>query len=165
MKLWRLCIPGLALCGTVVWAQTPTSPVQAEQNVAGQAVAQPVGRVKTVTGVATISTQSQVVAAAVGTPVFQGSVIQTDKNASLGLTFKDSTVLSLGTDTRLKVDEYLYDPNQNQYRFGTQLGKGTLNYLSGAIAKARPEAVTVKTPSAVIGVRGTHFVVQAEEEK
>ena len=155
MKFWKACLLlGLAGCGAGALAQAPA---------AAQEPAQPVGRVKTVSGAATVSTQSQVVVAAVGTPVFQGSVIQTEKNASLGLTFKDSTVLSLGPDTRVQVDDYLYDPNQGQYKFGAQLGKGTLNYLSGAIAKARPQAVSVKTPSAVIGVRGTHLVVQAEE--
>lgn len=124
---------------------------------------EPVGRVKTLSGKATVRTQSQVVGAVLGTPVFPGSEIQTEKNASLGLTFKDGTVLSLGAETRVVVDEYLYDPNQAQYKFAAHLGKGALNYLSGAIAKTRPDAVTVKTPTAVIGVRGTHFVVKTEE--
>jgi hypothetical protein len=39
-----------------------------------------------------------------------------------------------------------------------------LHYISGVIAKLKPEAVTVKTPSAIIGVRGTHFLVKAEAE-
>lgn len=129
------------------------------------AAAEPVARVKTLQGKATIRTQADTVEAAVGTPVFLGSEIRTGKDATLGLTFKDSTVLSLGADTRLTVDEYLYDPNQGQYTFAAKLGKGALNYISGAIAKARPEGVSVKTPSAVIGVRGTHFVVRTEEEQ
>ncbi|MDT8989457.1 FecR family protein [Curvibacter sp. APW13] len=140
-----------------------TASAQTAPPVAGSA--EPVGRVKTLRGQATIRTQTQTVEAAVGTPVYLGSEIRTGKDASLGLTFKDSTVLSLGADTRLTVDEYVYDPNQGQYKFGANLGKGALNYISGAIAKARPEAVSVKTPGAVIGVRGTHFVVKAEEEQ
>lgn len=136
---------------------------------AGLAIAQtvapvePVGRIKTLRGQATITTLSQTGPVAVGTPVFQGSLIQTGPQSSLGLTFQDGTVLALGADTRLTVDAYLYDPNQGQYAFGAQLGKGTLNYISGAIAKHRPQAVSVKTPTAVIGVRGTQFVVKAED--
>lgn len=149
MMVW--CV-WMAVASGMVVAQT-AAPVPAE----------PVGRVKTLQGSASIATQSQTVQAAVGTPVFQGSVIQTGKNSSLGLTFKDSTVLSLGADTRLTVDEYVYDPNQGQYKFDAKLGKGALNYISGAIAKSRPDAVSVKTPGAVIGVRGTNFVVKAEE--
>lgn len=156
MKRWKVWMGALLVCAGPVMAQTAATET---------GTVEPVGRVKTLSGKATVTTQSQAVAAAVGTPVFQGSVIQTEKNASLGLTFKDSTVLSLGPDTRLTVDEYVYDPNQGQYKFGANLGKGALNYISGAIAKSRPDAVSVKTPGAVIGVRGTHFVVKAEDEK
>lgn len=156
MKLWKAWIGFVALCCGVAMAQSPTTAADG---------AEPVGRIKILSGKATVSTLSQTVSAAVGTPVFLGSVIQTEKGASLGLTFKDSTVLSLGPDTRLTVDEYVYDPNQGQYKFGANLGKGALNYISGAIAKTRPDAVSVKTPGAVIGVRGTNFVVKAEEEK
>lgn len=154
MQRWNSMGWGLLLASGMVLAQT-SDPAPSE----------PVGRIKTLQGSASIRTQSQTVEAAVGTPVFQGSVIQTGKNASLGVTFKDSTVLSLGADTRLTVDEFVYDPNQGQYKFGANLGKGALNYISGAIAKSRPDAVSVKTPGAVIGVRGTNFVVKTEEEQ
>lgn len=140
----------LAWCASLATAQTVVP-------------AEPVGRIKTLSGQATVATLSQTAPAVVGMPVFEGSVIQTGKASSLGLTFQDGTVLALGADTRLALESYLYNPNQGQYAFGAQLGKGTLNYISGAIAKLRPQAVTVKTPTAVIGVRGTQFVVKAEE--
>lgn len=143
------------VCALACWAGLATA-----QTVVP---AEPVGRIKTLSGQATLTTLSQTGPAAVGMPVFEGSVIQTGKASSLGLTFQDGTVLALGADTRLAVEAYLYNPNQGQYAFGAQLGKGTLNYISGAIAKHRPQAVTVKTPAAVIGVRGTQFVVKAEE--
>ena len=158
MNVLKVSMAALVVCGGMAMAQSPAPTVVAPE---------PVGRVKTLTGTATISSPtsnpSQTVAAEVGTPLFLGSTIKTEKNASLGLTFKDGTVLSLGSDTRLTVDAFLFDPNQNQYQFGIHLGKGVLHYLSGAIAKARPDGVSVKTPTAVIGVRGTHFVVKAEE--
>ena len=92
-----------------------------------------------------------------------GSLLKTAPKATLGVTFKDNTVMSFGPDTELTVDEYLYAPAQNQFRLGTKLGKGTLNYVSGVIAMLKPEAVTVQTPSGIIGVRGTQFVVKVEE--
>lgn len=148
--VWLLAL----VCSGGVVAQTPPAAALGEE---------PVGRVKTLRGKVTIRTQSQTVEAAVGTPVYLGSEIQTTKDASVGLTFKDSTVLSLGADTKLTVDAYVYDPNQGQYKFGANLGKGALNYISGAIAKARPEGVSVKTQGAVIGVRGTNLVIKAED--
>lgn len=125
--------------------------------------AEPIGYVKTVTGNATITTGSAKVKAAVGTGVFQGSQIQTAAGSSLGVTFKDNTIMSFGADTNLTVDEYVYNPNQGQVKFGSKLTKGTLNYVSGAIAKISPEAVAVKTPTGTIGVRGTQFVVKVDD--
>jgi len=49
-------------------------------------------------------------------------------------------------------------------KLGATMAKGTLAYLSGAIAKIKPDAVSVKTPTGTIGVRGTHFVLKVEEE-
>jgi hypothetical protein len=81
----------------------------------------------------------------------------------LGVTFKDSTVMSFGPSTELTVDEYLYAPAQSSLRLDVNLLKGTLNYVSGVIAKLRPDAVSVKTPAGIIGVRGTQFVARVEE--
>ena len=123
---------------------------------------EPVGFVKTVKGDAWITTAGQRVPAQLGTPVLQGSQLKTGPAGTLGVTFKDSTVMSFGPDTELTVDEYLYAPAQGQLKLGTRLAKGTLNYVSGVIAKLKPDAVTVKTPAGIIGVRGTQFVATVQ---
>ncbi|MFZ2307842.1 MAG: FecR domain-containing protein [Rhodoferax sp.] len=123
----------------------------------------PVGYVKTVSGQAWVTTAGRRVAAAPGTPVHVGSQLKTLAQASLGVTFKDNTLMSFGPDTELTVDEYLYAPAQGELKLGTSLAKGSLNYVSGVIAKLRPEAVSVKTPTGIIGVRGTQFVARVEE--
>ena len=123
---------------------------------------EPVGYVKTVTGEAWVTTAGQRTIAQPGTAVLLGSQLKTLPAATLGVTFKDNTLMAFGPDTEMTVDEYLYAPAQGQLRLGTQLVKGSLNYVSGVIAKLRPEAVTVKTPTGIIGVRGTQFVVKVE---
>lgn len=128
-----------------------------------QAQAETVGTVKTVTGEAWVITARQSVKAQVGTDVHLGSQLKTAKAASLGVTFKDNTLMSFGPDTEMTVDEYLYAPAQGQFKLGTRLDKGSLNYVSGLIAKLKPDAVTVKTPTGTIGVRGTQFLVNVEE--
>lgn len=130
-----------------------------------QAQQEPVGYVKTVAGDAWITTSGQRVKAQLGTAVMIGSQIKTQPGASLGVTFKDDTVMSFGPDTEMTVDEFIYAPAQGQLKLATQMGKGTLNYVSGVIAKLKPEAVTIKTPSGIIGVRGTQFLLQVEETK
>ncbi len=123
-----------------------------------------IGYVKTVKGDAMVITGGQQVKAEVGTPVITGSKLKTGSNGSMGVTFKDNTVMSFGPNTELTVDEYLYAPNQGKLKLGASMAKGTLAYLSGAIAKIKPDAVSVKTPTGTIGVRGTHFVVKVEDE-
>lgn len=126
------------------------------------AQSEPIGFVKTVTGDAWVSTAGQRVKAQPGSAILLGSELKTAARSTMGVTFKDNTVMSFGPDTELTVDEYLYAPAQGQLKLGTRLGKGSLNYVSGVIAKLKPDAVTIKTPSGIIGVRGTQFVARVE---
>jgi hypothetical protein len=136
---------------------TPPVPESAE---AAQGL--PVGFVKTVTGQAFIVTNGRPKPANIGSPVMVGSIIKTATNSTLGVAFKDSTLMSFGPETELRVEEYLYAPTEGKLRFGSNLVRGTLNYVSGVIAKLKPEGVTVNTPTGMIGVRGTHFAVKVE---
>ena len=144
LRLLALCF--LLLSGMATWADEP-----------------PIGYVKTVAGEASVTTGTSRVAAQLGTPLFMGSHLKTGHKSSLGVTFKDDTVMSFGPDTELTVDDYLYAPTQGKLKLAATLGKGSLNYVSGVIAKLQPDAVTVKTPTGTIGVRGTQFVVKVED--
>ncbi|WP_265949835.1 FecR family protein [Dechloromonas sp. A34] len=133
--------------------------------LAGHAIANepPIGHVKSVTGDASITTGEKKIKAEVGSPIHRGSVLQTGKKSGMGVTFKDETVMSFGADTVFTVDEYLYSPVQGNLKFSSKLAKGSLNYVSGVIEKLKPDAVTVSTPSGIIGVRGTQFLLKVEE--
>ena len=128
-----------------------------------QGVGEPVGYVKTVTGQAWVITNGESTKAQPGTAVMVGSQLKTGGAASLGLTFKDDTVMSIGPGTELIVDEYQYEPAQGALKLSTRLLKGSLNHLSGVIAKLQPDAVTIKTPTGIIGVRGTQFVAKVQD--
>lgn len=122
-----------------------------------------IGYVKTVSGEATVTTGGKQAKAEAGTPVLVGSVLRTGAKGSLGVTFRDETVMSFGPDTELIVDEYLYAPSQGKLKMGSKLSRGSMNYVSGVIARLQPDAVSVTTPTGTIGVRGTNFVVRVEE--
>lgn len=123
----------------------------------------PIGNVKDVSGEASVTTAGSKVVAVPGTPIYQGSVLQTGPRSSMGVTFKDETLMSFGEKTQLTVDEYLYAPSQGKLKLSSRLAKGSLNYVSGVIAKLQPNAVAITTPSGVIGVRGTQFLVKVDE--
>lgn len=123
----------------------------------------PIGYVKTIAGEGSVTTSGTAVKAEIGTPIHQGSILKTGAKSSMGVTLKDETVLSFGADTVFSVDEYLYAPSQGKLKLSSNLTKGSLNYVSGVIAKLQPNAVTVKTPTGMIGVRGTQFLLKVEE--
>lgn len=123
-----------------------------------------IGYVKTVSGEAWVSSAGQRARALPGTPIVLGSQLKTAATGAMGVTFKDNTVMSFGPDTELTVDDYLYAPAQGQLKLGSRLSQGSLNYVSGVIAKLKPDAVTVKTPAGIIGVRGTQFLLKVEAE-
>jgi hypothetical protein len=97
-----------------------------------------------------------------GTPIRRGNSLRTGPAGSMGVTFKDNTIISIGPDTEVSVDDYLYEPSKGDLKLGASIGKGTMQYVSGVIAKLKPEAVAIKTPTGTIGVRGTKFVVKVE---
>lgn len=132
------------------------------QNVSAQDNA--IGFVKTVAGDAIVITAEKSVKAQPGTPLYLGSVLKTGEEGSLGVTFKDNTIMSFGPDTEVSVDEYLYAPAKGNLKLVANMAKGTLHYISGVIAKLKPEAVSIKTPTGIIGVRGTRFLARAEEK-
>jgi hypothetical protein len=123
-----------------------------------------IGYVKTVGGDASVVVAGKTVKAEPGTPVLRGDTLKTGKPGSIGVTLKDNTILSVGPDTELVVDEYLYAPAEGQLKLAASMRRGSLNYVSGMIAKLKPEAVGVRTPSGNIGVRGTHFVLTVAGE-
>jgi hypothetical protein len=147
--IWR-ALSGLVLAAAPFWALAQSAP-------------EPVGYVKTVTGEAFVITAGQSVKAQPGTAVLLGSLLKTAPASTLGVTFKDNTLMSFGPDTEMTVDEYLYAPAEGDLKLSTRLTRGSLNYVSGVIAKLKPTAVTVKTPTGIIGVRGTQFVAKVED--
>ncbi|EIC30433.1 MULTISPECIES: FecR family protein [Methylomicrobium] len=122
-----------------------------------------IGYVKIAHGKAFVSTRQIAVDAQPGTPIYQGSTLTTGSDGSLGITLKDNTVMSFGPDTEVSIDDYLYKPAQDRLKLAARIAKGTLHYLSGIIAKLKPEAVSINTPTGIIGVRGTRFAVKVED--
>jgi hypothetical protein len=126
---------------------------------AGAASAADIGLVKTMSGAAHIERAGQQLPAQVGVPVQQGDKLVTGADGALGVTFSDNSLLSLGPNSVLAIDRYTFDSTTNVGQFDSSLTKGTLAAVSGKIVKQAPEAMRVHTPSSIMGVRGTEFVV------
>lgn len=101
--------------------------------------------------------------ATVGDIVHRRDVIETGAGGGVGITFDDNSILSTGPNSSISLDEYMFNPSTMQGSFLTRLGKGTLSVISGDIARGSPDAMKVRTPSAILGVRGTRFLVRVDE--
>lgn len=127
------------------------------------ALAADIGRIKVAKGEVTVEREGKVLPATVGMRVQPSDVVRTGNDGSFGITMDDDSLLSAGPNSVISLDRYAFDPTTNQGRFDTSINKGTLAVISGRIAKGSPEAMTVKTPAVVLGVRGTSFVVGVDE--
>ena len=121
-----------------------------------------VGQVKTVKGEAFIERGGQRVPIAVGTAIEASDVIRTGKDGSVGISFVDNSRMALGPRSTLAIDRFEFDSTPHDGRFEAQLRKGTLSAVSGKIAHRSPQAMTVRTRSTILAVRGTEFVVRAK---
>jgi hypothetical protein len=121
-----------------------------------------IGQVKIAKGQVTIERQGTTMPATVGARLQVADTVRTGADGSVGITMDDDSLLSAGPNSALSLDRYAFDSTTNQGRLDTSLNKGTLSVISGRIAKQSPDAMTVRTPTAILGVRGTEFVVSAE---
>ncbi len=131
--------------------------------VAGPAWANDVGQVKTAKGTVHVERDGKLIAAKIGMPIRQSDALITGADGAVGVTFSDNSLLSTGPNSVLVVDRYNFDSTTHAGNFDASLKKGTLAVISGKMVKQSPDAMKVRTPAAIMGVRGTEFVVQVEE--
>jgi len=120
------------------------------------------GFLKTVKGTASIIRQGEAIPAVVGAKIFKDDTLRTGADGSLGVTFLDDTVMSLGPGSEVALKDFEFSPAEGRLSIFVRMLKGTAVYLSGIIAKLAPQAVRFETPKANIGVRGTRFAVKVE---
>ena len=123
----------------------------------------PVGSVNRLKGTASIIRQNQVIPAQVGEKIYRMDLLKTGRDGSLGVIFKDDTLLSIGPRSEIIISEFIFSPTEGKLSMVTKLLKGTAIYLTGIIAKLSPGSVRFETPVANIGIRGTKFAVKIED--
>jgi hypothetical protein len=133
------------------------SPVHAQTTPAA-------GRIKTVTGSAFFIRQKDIVPAKAGQPVFESDGLKTGADGYLGVVLKDDTLLSLGPNSEIHLDRFVYAPGEGRLALALRIARGVIAYVSGRIAKLSPDAVRLETPSAIVGVRGTRLAIRVEPQ-
>lgn len=99
------------------------------------------------------------------TPNFQleeKDTVRSSAGAVAQLVFKDKTVITVGSNTTFKIEEYLFGEKDVKVRFG--VGEGTFKSVTGKIAKIAPEKFKIETRTATIGIRGTVLIGYVDKQ-
>jgi len=130
---------------------------------AAAALANDVGQVKVTKGVVHVEREGARIPAVVGMPVRQADKLVTGADGTVGVTFADNSLLSVGPNSTLAVDKFSFNPSTHEGQFDASLQRGTLAVVSGKMVKQSPDAMRIRTPASILGVRGTEFVVKVAD--
>lgn len=154
-----------ALCGLVLvcasastLAQTVPSPVKAQPEARA-------GVLKSVRGdVRLLAPDGSTRTAKSGDIVAPIDRIETAADSGASVVLRDGTKLVVGPSSRLDLKEFHFDSTTQDGGMLVSLLQGSARMVTGLIGKTHPDAVRVETPTAVIGIRGTDFIVQADPQ-
>jgi hypothetical protein len=122
-----------------------------------------IGQIKNVTGEVRLIRNNLSQPAKAGDLLEQADILTTGPASSVGITFIDNSRFAAGPNSRLELKQFHFNPTTHEGTFLTEIHRGTLAVTSGQIAKRSPEAMKVRTPTTILGVRGTKFAVQVNE--
>jgi len=122
-----------------------------------------IGLIKTATGTVSLVRNNVQMPAKAGDVLEQADVLTTGPDGSVGITFIDNSRFSAGPNSHITLQQFRFNPTTQEGAFHTEVQRGTLAIISGQIAKHSPEAMKVKTPTTILGVRGTKFAVKVTE--
>jgi len=167
---FRKAFTVLALGGMVLWGgSSPAGSdaagrfrvAQAPAPAAAQPAptsATPIGAVATLQGGASVTRSSATNALKVKDAIFKGDVLQTAVNGTLGITFDDATTFSLRPNSRIAVDDFVYQERGTNNIAAFDVARGTIAFVASAVAKTGD--MKIVTPTATIGIRGTTGVIE-----
>ena len=142
----------------MLWSLAARAQNPADQPAAAQSGGD-VGQVATLKGTASVTrgNPSTTVGLRIKDPIFKHDVVATDANSTLGITFDDQTTFSLSANTRIVVDEFIYQDGGtgNAAVFGVAVG--TAAFVASLVAKTGD--MRINTPGTTLGIRGTTGVV------
>jgi hypothetical protein len=143
----------LRVVGVLAFVMAAVTPVSAQQPV-------PAGHIKTVSGTAFVVRDHGTTPAKAGDAIFASDTLRTSGDGAVGITLRDDTRLSLGPNSEVRVDRYVYAPGEGGLGMVLKFVRGVAVYVSGRMAKLAPDSIRLEAPSAIVGVRGTTVAIR-----
>jgi hypothetical protein len=123
------------------------------------------GSVKTAEAPAWIVRGSEQIPAEPGGRLMAGDTLRTGPDGALGVVLRDNTLFSMGPESELVLNEFVFEPRESRFALVANMVKGTFSFLSGLIGKLSPESAKILTPVGTVGIRGTRFYAKVEEAR
>jgi hypothetical protein len=160
----------LAWAASGAWAQTiPVPPLPAAPALVPAAATQTaiprIGTFKQVQGDAWVGIDAARRAAQPGAGVGLADRLSTGAQGAATLILKDGTVLTMGPDTVMDLRQFQFDGTTQQGNFLLDLLRGSVRVVTGLLARVNPELFKVQTPTSVVGVRGTDFILETQDAR
>ena len=114
-------------------------------------------------GIGNISNQSKE-SLITGSKIYFGDSIFTEAASTAQILLMDQTTLTIGENSELVIDEFVYDPQTKIGKIVSSVKIGTVKIITGEISKTNPDDLEIKTPTGSIGARGTEFAVVTESD-
>lgn len=145
--------------GAAAWPLVARAQNQASAN---PDVHEQVGQVGTLQGIVTVTrTNAAPSPLKVSDGIYKKDVLQTGANSSLGVTFDDETTLNLTANAHIVVNEFVYEEGGSGNKAVFNIAKGTVAFVASLVAKTGN--MTIATPTANLGIRGTTGIVDVPD--
>jgi hypothetical protein len=118
------------------------------------------GTFKNIEGDVKVIRGTQSLPALPGGAVQEADRVVTGRNSAAAVTLRDGTVVSVGPNSSLNLTHFAFDNTTQNGTLLLSLLQGTMRMVTGLMGKTNPELIKVTTPTSVVGVRGTDFIVE-----
>lgn len=117
-----------------------------------------IGKITLLEGEAFVKRGEETLRLNISDQISNNDFIETKTNSKVKITFIDNTIITIGKESSLKIEDYFFDSNnKNSAKTELSVSKGAFHAITGQIGKVNPEKFKLKTKNATIGIRGTEI--------
>lgn len=120
------------------------------------------GKIETLKGDVTATLDGETRDLSKGDNVYANDLVETRSKALVEIQFADESNFILGPKSEFRIDKFSYNKPNSENKISTKLIKGAFRFVTGLIARYKPDSMEVSTAVATIGIRGTTVAVQAD---
>ncbi len=159
MLVWGSLVASSVAASAQTPLPAPAQPaVSAPAQPAAQATDDPIGSVATLEGSASVTHNNAASALQVSDSIFKGDTLQTGVDGTLGVTFDDETTFTLKPNSRIDVDDYVYQEGGAHNAAVFKILSGTVAFVAAEVAHTGD--MKIETPTSSLGIRGTTGLIE-----